>query len=204
MLLVSALTDHHSSQFCGEQAKTHKLPTLEDDSESATTATPGDADRSRRARSQTTGDHSDEILVAVPSPNLQPWDEYAPQTLLHTTQISIMNSVGCGVVAARLDRRPSPWTPSRSWAILRHTVATSRSLSPVRNQRGSDASLRSSTPVSGSRSRTPPRTQKNPPAVTESVTTSYNTSREPPPLPRERRASGAQIKQRAVKWDSQP
>ena len=71
--------------FCGFQAKTHKLPTLEDESNSTTsaTATADGAVRTRRARSQTTGDHSDEILVAVPAPQLQAWDEYAPQTFLH-------------------------------------------------------------------------------------------------------------------------
>jgi hypothetical protein len=38
----------------------------------------------------------------------------------------------------------------------------------------------------------------------ETVANSYQANREPPPLPRDRRVSGGQMKQRAVKWDSQP
>jgi hypothetical protein len=42
-----------------------------------------------------------------------------------TTLVLITNALGAMLLFR--DRGPSPWTPSRSWAGLRHTVAISRS-----------------------------------------------------------------------------
>ena len=42
-----------------------------------------------------------------------------------TTLVLITNALGAMLLLR--DRGPSPWTPSRSWAGLRHTVAKSRS-----------------------------------------------------------------------------